>query len=34
VPIFGNAISFEEAYEVMFGTSMEELEKRRREIKE
>jgi len=31
VPIFGNDISFEDAYNEMFGVSSEELEKRRRE---
>jgi len=31
VPIYGNTMSFEEAYNVMCGVSMEELEKRRTE---
>jgi len=31
VPIFGNDISFEDAYNEMFGVSMEELERRRTE---
>lgn len=33
-PVFGNAISFEKAYDSMSGVSMEELEKRRSEIVE
>ena len=32
VPIFGNGISFKDAYDRMFGTSKEEIEKRRKEI--
>lgn len=32
VPIFGNDISFKNAYDKMFGTSKEEIEKRRAEI--
>lgn len=32
VPVFGNSISFEDAYEEMFGLDIEELEKRRNGI--